>query len=1062
MSANQDRNRSLLINPLPIIMVLLLAAGVLVKNIPLESARPSDVERVKFVPIGEQNVEARLWQDPFAAIEKHEERFTQTAVQQQTEIISQAAALKSEKLSGDVRGYRIDGNVKVLAVSVFGGSFAEAAESRRRTRFAVVSALGFHGYSPKNSDAIGYFRLDQGRSDSESENIAIDHQVKQITIPFEWFEKSDQPTSKVLLLWLNESLWLQESKEEPDLVYGKLSSLFEELTVVGPAGSGMLMELASRFDESADQQHTIRMFSPSATITDCDLSGSSIIADQQPWQCFLDRSEHRRTLEKQGIVRTIGTDDVLAVTLLWELWQRGVNRQRSWPLQDKHNLIVPQRAEPCKDGLVLISEWDSAYARTLSGNLTDSFTALCQTETGNTPPVHRFNYLRGLDGVLPSVDKPSAKSGQKQDGSQAMDLRAQLEAVPPEHAEGLSQYDYLRRLANEIAKLDRDPQFAERGVQAIGIVGSDVYDKLLILQALRGYFKGKIFFTTDLDARYLHADQKNWARNLVVASNFGLALHPKLQESALPFRDGYQTSTYLASLMALSSEPLDHWTNQIQKWLRPQIFEIGRTEAVRVASPAVDDLIDWIKGRNPAGESRIAHVAPCEDWTQCERIEPANPAGKFSISQPWQLLLVCFLLGVWALITSRRAQSSTQILFHSIRSIRYSITHAHPAIFWIIALVAVAIPALMLTFQAIQTSIEHGTGEPYVWLEGVSVWPNLVIRFIGLITMLVLILVFVIRIRRQALAIVERFNLAMPSTWWLARSRFSALGIGPYVDLLAFDAQGKTRSGPPSGEVEVSTLWQNYLRATSWREMIGWIALSTLLVFTLSIVAFSVLDIPSFPHRGELVRYLHYLLMGMTAPILWLIIFWIGYESRACTQFIEALGHVRRQWPTHLLDREASESGIPRPYLDYYLDFQLIVAATQRIQWLIYLPFISILFMVVARSDLFDAMDFPLALIMIVIVALLYTLYTARLLSKSAAAMRAKVLAHYEEILLRLAQPQAQLHITTEQINRLIERIRNTREGAFAPLSQQPALQALLLPFGGFGGAQLIDYLFMF
>jgi hypothetical protein len=246
MSVNQDRNRSLLINPLPIIMVLLLAAGVLVKNIPLESARPSDVERVKFVPIGEQNVEARLWQDPFAAIEKHEERFTQTAVQQQTEIISQAAALKSEKLSGDVRGYRIDGNVKVLAVSVFGGSFAEAAESRRRTRFAVVSALGFHGYSPKNSDAIGYFRLDQGRSDSESENIAIDHQVKQITIPFEWFEKSNQPTSKVLLLWLNESLWLQESKDEPDLVYGKLFSLFEELTVVGPAGSGMLMELASR------------------------------------------------------------------------------------------------------------------------------------------------------------------------------------------------------------------------------------------------------------------------------------------------------------------------------------------------------------------------------------------------------------------------------------------------------------------------------------------------------------------------------------------------------------------------------------------------------------------------------------------------------------------------------------------------------------------------------------------------------------------------------------------------------------------------------------------------
>jgi hypothetical protein len=44
----------------------------------------------------------------------------------------------------------------------------------------------------------------------------------------------------------------------------------------------------------------------------------------------------------------------------------------------------------------------------------------------------------------------------------------------------------------------------------------------------------------------------------------------------------------------------------------------------------------------------------------------------------------------------------------------------------------------------------------------------------------------------------------------------------------------------------------------------------------------------------------------------------------------------------------------------------------------------------------------------------------------------------------------------------LMERIRNTQEGAFAPISQQPALQALLLPFGGLGGVQLIEYLMSF
>ncbi len=1060
MSTDRDRNKSVLINPLPIIMVALLAAGILIKNIPLESARPSDIERVKFVPIGQQNVEARLWQDPFAAVEKHEERFAQTAAQKQTDSIGQAAALKPEVLRDKIHQLREEQyKVTVLAISVFGGSFAEAAESRRRSRFAVVSALGFHGYSPVNSEAIGYFRIAHGQSKLNSKLTDTEDEVKQITIPFEWFEGNEQSASKVLLLWLNESLY------NPDLIQDHLPALFGELTVIGPAGSAMLMKLVHGTNTVAlSQQHIIKMFSPSATITDCNLSDSFAVKDQQPWQCFLNRNAYRDELKEKGIVRTIGTDDVLAVTLLWELWQRGVNRERTWPLQDEQGVARFQRDDQCKDGLVLISEWDSAYARTLSRNLKDSFSELCKANTDLSPPVYSFNYLRGLDGALPSAEKRGTKAARENDANQAMDLRAQLEAAPPEHAEGLSQYDYLRRLTNEIARLDRDPQFAEHGVKAIGIVGSDVYDKLLILQALRNHFKGKIFFTTDLDARYLHADQKDWARNLVVASNFGLALHPLLQQSTLPFRDGYQTSIYLATLMALAPESLGYWAEQMKKWLRPQVFEIGRTEAVLVASPSVNDLIDWINGSNPQGISHMARVTSCADWAECDRIEPASVPWTLSLSQQWMEWLACILFSLWVMITSRRIQKGLLTLFYLIRSTGCSPIQAHPTAFWMILLGVITIVALIVVNQVMQDTGEQGVGEPFVWLEGISVWPNLVIRFISLITMLILTWVFIIRIQRQALTIAEQFSLTTPSIWSLARSRFSAMWTGPYLDLTSFDTEGRPRFGASRDKIEVSVLWQNYLRATSWQEMVWWIVLSTVIILLLSIVAFSAFDIPSFPHRGELVRYLHYILIGMTAPVLWLIIFWIGYEIRACIQFIEALGHARRQWPEYLFDRKVNETGVPRLYLDYYLDFQLVVAVTQRIQWLIYLPFVSILFMVIARSDLFDAMDFPLTLILIVIIALFYTLYTAKLLNKSADAMRTKVLAHYEQVLLQLAQPriQAQPSVNAEQINRLVERIRSTREGAFASFTQQPALQALLLPFGGFGGAQLIDYLFTF
>ena len=41
---------------------------------------------------------------------------------------------------------------------------------------------------------------------------------------------------------------------------------------------------------------------------------------------MIDTPHLRNDLRKLSIVRTIGTDDVLAAALLWELWQRGVNR----------------------------------------------------------------------------------------------------------------------------------------------------------------------------------------------------------------------------------------------------------------------------------------------------------------------------------------------------------------------------------------------------------------------------------------------------------------------------------------------------------------------------------------------------------------------------------------------------------------------------------------------------------------------------------------------------------------------------------------------------------------
>ena len=53
--------------------------------------------------------------------------------------------------------------------------------------------------------------------------------------------------------------------------------------------------------------------------------------------------------------------------------------------------------------------------------------------------------------------------------------------------------------------------------------------------------------------------------------------------------------------------------------------------------------------------------------------------------------------------------------------------------------------------------------------------------------------------------------------------------------------------------------------------------------------------------------------------------------------------------------------------------------------------------MIVGRSDLFDAMDFPPALLAVVVLSLAYAIYTEIVLRRAALSARGRVLTEYEE-----------------------------------------------------------------
>jgi hypothetical protein len=110
-----------------------------------------------------------------------------------------------------------------------------------------------------------------------------------------------------------------------------------------------------------------------------------------------------------------------------------------------------------------------------------------------------------------------------------------------------------------ISQLGKDLRRQKRRIAAIGVLGSGVRDKLLALRALRRQFPQAFFFTTDYDRALVASNELGSARNLIVASSFGPVLHRSIQRETPAFQSSYQTSAFLATLLAIG-DPAKAWS----------------------------------------------------------------------------------------------------------------------------------------------------------------------------------------------------------------------------------------------------------------------------------------------------------------------------------------------------------------------------------------------------------------------------------------------------------------------------------------------------------------------
>jgi hypothetical protein len=607
---------------LPLITLIGAGSGVLLFFPQLTSSRPEGGDRrLAGNTFDHQTINARLWQDPLGVAiadgEKNEKRNQggnqEHSVAQFQNLLIRKCFAKSANdplvqsaiypLEESLRIEEQANQVQILAVMIPGGPYVEDVERRLRSRRAVIEGLGMAGYDPEKDHEIGYFylpwqpletnvggcvrMLEENRIEDESLSSAVTSRIQPtrsnwresdangLLVPYEWCEPADfggknKHVAHVLVLWLIDDAFRDAPLARlADLISWlrlKFSSALQPLnisplpvfTVLGPDNSGTLRTMVMEANddpwngETRQCLATTHIYSSQAAAAESRLlseipaAAGSRVPFERNCKNLIEQSVKQRQSDNGFCFdRTVLPDDQIAQTLWKELGSRGVTKD---------------------DHIAIISEEDTYYARALCSTFTDS-----KPETMLASNIHSYTYLRGIDGELPldGKDEKETKSAAEND-----DKNAQSSLRPTERTEGLNQADDIRRLAKEM----RRKPGGQTSLKAVGLLGSDVYDKLELLKALRPVLPEAVFFTNNLDARLAHPDEWNETHNLVVVSAFRLSLEQYENREVPPFRDSGQTALFAATLEAMHA-------GEAAKPLTPFIFEIGRNDPKELNIP---------------------------------------------------------------------------------------------------------------------------------------------------------------------------------------------------------------------------------------------------------------------------------------------------------------------------------------------------------------------------------------------------------------------------------------------------------------------------------------------
>ncbi|HKT34069.1 MAG TPA: hypothetical protein VJR03_04505 [Nitrospira sp.] len=1052
----------------------LAIAGVLLVKEPLRSSRPVGSGLEMKQTTGEQLVRARLWEDPVAAVER--------AIREKGQVKSTIAVSLSQRVASlrHAIADRVHSGerITVLLVMTSGGPYVESTESRLRDRYAVGTALGAACYVPEDENRLSFVYWESG---SPVQGL-----------PYEWYRlrktrfcgATGSRADSILVVWFpdealdngffasltsfSQGLVCQETAKHECPLSGNKQPLVRldqslqravSFKIIGPRSSSDYRALLDEAGVLYGAPHpdvgiwpnsdgSIELYSPWASAMKGLLAyGLRTEAGKGTGCTTYEDCElvfYRRLSDaKVKLVYDIGSDDVRFQSLIAELERRQV--RLGW------------------DAVILIGEWDSFYGRTLpiefraaactkvatfpeadlkTIQVPTDIKRWCQTVPqaidlqvqrpadyeSLTLNVFRYSYLGGLDGEVPGDDTARA--------ARAAKAADQGKESTRDRPEGTGQTDYVKAL---VARIHEEGE----GARAIGILGTDPYDALLIIKALRPAFPHAIFFTLDLDARHLHSSEYKSTRNMVIATPFGLQLEGGLQRDVPPFRSSYQTAAYFAVLQAVghvtcgpnAGPQLGACTSTYHVALTPEnrlydagshprLFEVGRDGAVDLS------VVD------KEGVRTIHPLRPDLAHTQ--------DLGQLKQGTEFDNTAVAVLVLLFVMVGTVIAWSNQRLWLWVSR---------HPVSVGVMGILILAAFSAFLALGGASTVLaNHDEGEPFSLTAGVSVWPGEMIRLF----VIVLCLVFLGKgsrdLRKNGEQITDDFL-------------FQDESIFQPVSLRTFWINLKRVYHPVAtmAATTVDQAWSWYREANNTAQwMMRTILLFAIYIGSIWALGYYVLNEEYIhPCRGALSCTIDWVMTVMSTALVVFLNLAVFDAVMACRRWIGWVTASTGGWSQQVQEQYLVEYGLSETQKPEFEKFKYLAAVdligqrTEVVNRLIRYPFIALLILIAGRNDYFDIWNYPTLLLFSWALNVLLALLAAYLLYQAASTAKAAMLKGLSRQMVKALETGKDHDVRMKQVQFIMDEVEANEKGAFVPLYQQPVIESSI-----YGLVALLQYLY--